>query len=564
MKPLAFLVSRSLVNGIRRAFSSARRVIGLLVMLAYYYNFIMRPFSQTPAVPVTPGRSPLAGKFEYHPQYLEAGIFGVFALLTLLMMLSSFRPRGGFRPADIDVLFPTPLNPKVVVGFRILRDYLITLFFPIFVALCSGRGARLESLNFLSHFPANQAHLAGRLLTFAYFLLSLFWVTVGFASGIALGRDEQNSDRNFKLTNWSIFIVVLAVIAYASIRISGSPSVETAVAVSQNPLLRIVFFTATGATQIAMAPMGGSWLWGGLSVVAIAATIVGCVRFTLNHSSFLYDQAASKPATIDAAKMRQAGDTYGLMAQQATKGKIKRGRISQRIAKIRVRGATALIWKELVLHTRTGLWQYILFGPIAIMLVLAPVMARSESQLDNSAIIDGLFLGMLGLVAFIVSSINTQSGFIELLRRGDFLKPLPFGPTRTVFWEVAAKTLPTLLISVIASVAVILFKPALILTAISGIFLAPSLALVLSGGSLIVILLFPEVDDPTQRGFRGLMNLLGAVIVASPTVLVIGGAVFFKAPVVLAAVPMIAINVLIAVGLSAIAGGLYGSYNPSE
>lgn len=562
MKPLAFLVSRSLINGIRRAFSSARRVIGLIVMLAYYYNFIMRPFSRTPGT-TSMRPTTLAGKFEYHPQYMEAGIFGVFALLTLLMMLSSFRPRGGFRPADIDVLFPTPLNPKVVVAFRILRDYIVTLFFPIFIAVISGRSARLDSLNFLNHFPAGQAQVAGRLLTFSYFLLSLFWVSLGFAGGIVLGRDEGKSDRNFKLTNWGIFIAILAVIAYASIRLTNSPSVETAVAVAQSPLLRIVFFTATAATEIAMAPLGGSWLWGGLSIVAVLTGIVVCIRFTLDNASYLYDQAAAKPATIDSAKMRQAGDTYGLMAQQATKGKLKRGRISQRIAKFRVRGAAALIWKELVLHARTGLWQYMIFGPVGIMIVLAPVMGKAETSGGNAAL-DALFLTMLGLVAFIVSSVNTQSGFIELLRRGDFLKPLPFGPTRTVFWEVAAKTLPTFLISAIASIGVIVLKPGLILTAISGIFLAPSLALVLSGGSLIVILLFPEVDDPTQRGFRGLMNLLGAVIVAIPTVLVIGGAVYLKAPLVFAAVPMVGINVAIAIGLSAIAGGLYGSYNPSE
>ena len=44
----------------------------------------------------------------------------------------------------------------------------------------------------------------------------------------------------------------------------------------------------------------------------------------------------------------------------------------------------------------------------------------------------------------------------------------------------------------------------------------PTLAIMLSSAVLVVTLLFPDIKDPTQRGFRGLMQLLGIAVATAP------------------------------------------------
>ena len=159
---------------------------------------------------------------------------------------------------------------------------------------------------------------------------------------------------------------------------------------------------------------------------------------------------------------------------------------------------------------------------------------------------------------------SANGGFIEFLRRVDVQKPLPFTPAVTVFWETAAKAVaPTLLGSLVGIVGVVI-APAVWAHALAGAILTPSLALLITAVVLLVVVIFPDIEDPTQRAFRGLMMMLGLVICVSP-----GGGLFVLgvangvSPLVIAPVAL-AINLGVAIGLSAVSGGLYANYNPSE
>jgi hypothetical protein len=81
---------------------------------------------------------------------------------------------------------------------------------------------------------------------------------------------------------------------------------------------------------------------------------------------------------------------------------------------------------------------------------------------------------------------------------------------------------------------------------------------------LLVTVLFPDIDDATQRNFRGLMTMLGCVIAASPMLATVGVLNYYGINGLIIAIPAVALNVGVAVGVSAIAGGLYAGFNPSE
>ncbi len=252
MKPLAFLWGRSFVNGIKRNLGSARRLISLLAILGYYFFVVARPPGMfTGGLPNGPGFG--GGRVDLpHPRMLDPIVFVGFALLTLVLSAGVLAPRGSFRPADVDVLFPTPVSPKLVLVFRILRDYVLTLLLPLFFAVLGWRGTLAGTQALERNFPQHAAYVA-RAASVAWIMVALCWVTISYAASLFVGRSDLQSDRNRKVIGWTIFVAIVSVLLYSSLRLRDDLSWATAREVAESPLLRIVFFTATAATALVMA-----------------------------------------------------------------------------------------------------------------------------------------------------------------------------------------------------------------------------------------------------------------------------------------------------------------------
>jgi hypothetical protein len=131
---------------------------------------------------------------------------------------------------------------------------------------------------------------------------------------------------------------------------------------------------------------------------------------------------------------------------------------------------------------------------------------------------------ILGAMAFLLTAfiggVSASTSFMEMLRRGDLIKPLPFPPAKLFGFEVLSKSIQSVFTIVVTFAALMIAKPSdyvLWLALLpSSICLAANLTAVMA----LVLVLFPDIDDPTQRGFRGLMNLLGMVIGLAPGILV--------------------------------------------
>src|SRR6476646_3903349 len=139
MRPLLYLTFRSVSNGLKRSLTSPRRLIGLIFAISYYVFVFIRPMGTGFS-----GRQsdlPFDFRFDLPPLHvLQAVAFGGFALLTIMLALTTASiQRLSFRPADVDVLFATPLNPRLILIFRLIRDYLLALLFPLFFLLVGWR-----------------------------------------------------------------------------------------------------------------------------------------------------------------------------------------------------------------------------------------------------------------------------------------------------------------------------------------------------------------------------------------------------------------------------------------
>ena len=130
MRPLVFLTLRSFLNGLKRALTSGRRLVSIVMFAAYYAWLSIGRFGG--AQTDTPQHMPGGNLHLAFPalSVLDGAVFGFFTAASIVLALGIFGYRGAFRPADVDVLFPTPVSPKLVLLFRIARDYLVTLLLP--------------------------------------------------------------------------------------------------------------------------------------------------------------------------------------------------------------------------------------------------------------------------------------------------------------------------------------------------------------------------------------------------------------------------------------------------
>lgn len=552
MEPLIFLTVRSVANGVKRALTSTKRLIGLIGVILYYVWMIMRPFTGSSRNAFSHPPRPLIDMPSL--AMIDAVVFWAFALITFFMLISMGQ-RSMYRPADVDVLFPTPVNPKYVLLFRLLRDYLVTLLLPFFFMIFLYRPATDIGV-VIRNFPKEQG-LVFRSALAAWFLVAMGWVCLQYAVSLSINRSDLQSDRNKKILSWgmgSFGLALVASIAYLGSRIE---TMDQFIAFSHLWPYRVIFFTATLASTVVTGAVQGNLIFVFSGLLGLVATILAGLWFALRQVGYMYDQAAAqgfgKSATM---ALQRKGDLIGIVAEQARSGKIK---VSSRwYHKLNVPGPRALVWKEVIVQNRsTGKFTWLL-APVVIFLAVTPALAPSRHGLSGI-----LLLLMLGMGVFLSGMANMQSGFIELLRRVDLEKPLPFSPASIVFWEIVAKGFaPTVMVLLGAGVATAV-NPGLWPYALASIIAMPTLGVLMASAIFLVIILFPDVDDPTQRSFRGLMTLLGLVILCSPGIGIFALLGIFVHPAV-AAVFWAAANLGITVVVSMVGGGLYGQFNPSE
>jgi len=557
VRPLLFLTARSLVNGIRRALTNVRRLLGLLFFLAYWLLFFVRPFDG--GTPKILSRTP-SPTIDFPLDQIRVGAFGVFLVLSVMLSLGTLSYRGVYRPADVDVLFPTPVSPRAVLLGRILRDYFFTLVFPLFLYIIGWRGAT-QGLEFLFR---NAPEHAGQLIRFsmaAWIMLALVWVCVGYATSLFVYRSDTASNRNRWIAVAAIAIPAVLFAIQLSMALRADPTWASAKEVLEAPWLKVAFFPATAAWALASAPLTGDWAQGAMGLGGMALIIGLGLMSAFRQVDWMYDQAASRSADGDTMRdMQRKGDTLGLLAHHARKGKLRSGRIAGFINRRVTRGAPTLLWKEAILQARGAIWLNIVFG--GIFAALAAMFAYGFR--NREAVLAPMFVFLQGMLVFSSTVAGAQSGYIELLRRVDLLKPLPFTPAKTMLWEVIAKAAPTALASWITGIVAVCLSPSLWDEALAGVFIAPSGAILISSVILLITILFPDTDDPTQRGFRGLLSMLGVLVTAGPGIAILIAILAARITPLAAVPPVLIVNGAITAAVAAIAGNFYASYNPSE
>jgi hypothetical protein len=244
--------------------------------------------------------------------------------------------------------------------------------------------------------------------------------------------------------------------------------------------------------------------------------------------------------------------------QAAQAGKLRPRRLMF-LQGVKARGKWAIVWREAILFFRTGMALLLMLTLFACGLsFLSLVETRTGRDVG---------LAMLPMQALVVLSMAlgaSQSGFLETLRRVDMQKPLPFDPTVMCIMEIVGKSLAPIWIAIAATTTSLVLNLGNFQYPVAAMIALPALSIVIVAVQLVVLLAFPDVDDPTQRSFRALVQFLGAAFACTPPVLIGLLVVAIGAPWPAAAVVTAIGSFAVAYILAHIAGRMYASFNPSE
>jgi hypothetical protein len=557
---LWYLWFRQIVNGIKRAVSSPRRLISVLIGLGYYVGFFMRPWDRSSSNLV---EREFGKNFHFNNQAIETVVFIAFMIVSVFFAVSIFGFRNTFKQADVDVLFPTPISTKVVMFFRLFRDYAITLFLPMLIALFTfqfGVGA----LNAVKKSDPQTLNVLIRGGLVAWILLSLAWISVSYSICFFVAKNEKRSRLITNGIGLAIFFVVALVFGSIWMNMSANPSFDTVVQSTSAPWIRAIMIIPSAATAIVMGGFNGSILASVGGATVFIALIVGCLTYSANLSGWMYDQAATKGTQGQAMKdFQRKGDMMAVAAERARTSNFgKKNRLAKKVANWNFRKGWTLIYKEILIQSRIGFWLNVIFlvaiSGFGIMFLLLPD-SRAGSQVGPY-----LYLGMTGFMSVNMSSIQAFSGFVETLRRVEVMKPLPLTSAQIAFFETTAKAMVAMFMSFVPFVIGMIYQPKIWQFHIAGMIAAPSLSLALVSAIFLIVVLFPDFDDPTQRSFRGIMQLIAMAVIMAPTAITfIGFAVLHWSPIV-PALACLGINLGVTAILTTIAGRFYADFNPSE
>jgi hypothetical protein len=169
------------------------------------------------------------------------------------------------------------------------------------------------------------------------------------------------------------------------------------------------------------------------------------------------------------------------------------------------------------------------------------------------------------MAGYMFALTNGFSGFRELLLKVDLIKPIPISPAKTIFWEILAKAPIPCLQILIGCLFASIVSPSLALSSAGSFLFGVSVLFESLGAVLLTLMLFPDYEDPTQRGLSGLVMLLAIALSVAPGVaLLILLLVYFRENILIATIPSFLLSIGITAGMAAISGGLYMGFNPNE
>jgi len=383
---------------------------------------------------------------------------GINALLILIFSTTFYGglTNGGtfFRMADVNFLFPSPLNKRNVLFYALIQQIGTSMLIGLFI---------LFQYSML-HVTYNLSYL-GLMLIFIVYSLTVF---LSQTAAMFLYTFVSDSDKKKATAKTVLYVVVLSLLAYIGFHVLANKDQIVKALTEAGNGLPILLFPFAGwmggfAGNIFKGNYIESILWLALCVGAFIAMLVAMSRSNRDYYEDVLASTETMQSAISAAKEG--------IKPEATPRIIKVGKSG--IGK--GEGSSAFFYKHLLENRRAS---NILLSPMALMFIIMTIVFALFSK--KAGILPSFSFSIYMMIFTVALGRFNR----ELTKPYIYLVPEP--PLKKMIWALA-ETLPTeLLESIIVMVPVSVIVGAGALECVICIVARVSFAALFLSGSIVV------------------------------------------------------------------------------
>ena len=551
MKALLYLEIRQVINSIKNTLRSPKRLIPLILIFGWVTTSLLSN------IIITFGdhrnSRPNINILQNIPvETIEAVLFLLLSIGCLFTIYSAFN--SGlliFKIAQIDFMFPTPIKRRHVMLVKLFKDYisygfLVTFFFVLIApALYGSIGVSMMPLGIVAVLSLlgllilviNLAHTINVIFTFGYERLKRARFIIKAVLIVAVISAALYGLRQYLLTGDSVTCVQWA---------------------ANSPIISTIFAPVRWCTTLTLAPLLGMTAedWQQLGMLWLLT--VGSFVLLLSRKENIYEPSLG--ISLKFARRRKAmrtGDYAGVKIDAL------RDKGARRISGLKIpafgRGATALLWKDLLIKYRVSRSQLLGMTILPIIITYAIAYAVKEA-----AILKYIPAIMLYLVW--IMSMTVQSELRNDIKYANIIKAMPIPAWHVVFMGAIGRVLYlTAGVLVFAAAMWIIIPHSRGELLFACVIASPFLGFVNTSVSIIPSILYPDSNDMTQNYLSGIIGFFLMSIVLIPTIIIgIFSVLVLKSSFYTTAALISAANIIIGAAGIAIAGLVYRKFDPSS
>lgn len=440
---------------------------------------------------------------------VEMLLFVILSVGCIIMIYNAFNSGAlVFSIAHIDFLFPTPISRRHVLLIQLIKDYIKYGFYVTFLYLFLG-GSIYGALG-VRMLPWGLVSIAG--LTAMLMTVVNIAHTINIMFTFGFERLKQAG----LIIKALLIAGPVAAVAYGLYQYTLTGSAYAGVLwVLNSSVINIIFAPARWCATLIMAPLmdmtAEEWrLFAQLWVLAFAS-----FALLMSRKENIYEPSLGISTSMARRRlaMRQ-GDFAGIrMAAMREKG-------TKRISGVEIppfgAGATALLWKSLLLRYRLSKSQLVL------MLILPLVLVYAVRRIAGGHVEMILFyLPFVLLYVVWLLSMTAPNEVRAELKQANILKSMPIAA-----WKIMlAQTLNTV---IYLTAGVLVFSAAMWAiipetrgqTLLACLIGAPFLGFANVSFTGIAGLLYPDARDISQNYISGLLSFLLVSIAVIPTIVI--------------------------------------------
>lgn len=555
MRPLLYLEIRQFINTLKNTLRSPKRLIPALIMAAGAFAWVMQAllFSATAPGMARSNQEVTLAASVLPWDLLRAGAFLALSIGSVVVLYQAFSAGSlVFSIAHIDFLFPTPISRRSVLLVKLVKDYLkYALWVAFFVTFM---GSPLCATMRRSVFP-------GGLITIAALTgYLLFVVNVAHTLNIVFTFGYERLRQASKAIKIAMIVVFGSALIYGlEYYVRTGSSSFSFLRAANSPVMRTIFAPAEWTANLALAPLLPVSHEDLARLPLIWVLAVLSFALLMSRKENIYEPSLG--VSVRMSKLRVAmrsGD------QTAVRTEIMRekggGKASRFVIPPFGRGATALIWKNLLVRYRMSA------GQLVIMLLLPVVLALLVQHTLGSVEGATRFFPFLLVYISFVLSVTVQPQIRAELKQANILKSMPIAGWKVMLVQIlngSAYLAGGILLFATALWALVPGSRTSYLPACA--IMAPFLGFACISATSIPALMYPDTRDSTQNFTCNLLGFILTSIAVVPTI-VIGLVLVLveKTSIWIALGPICVANLIIGSAGVVISGAIFRKFDPTS